>query len=845
MGEQELVRSEERAALRTPAEWPALAWALVGLCVALVLVSFLSESGAFGYGPTQVVIGDATYLSITFGAAVLALTAALVRRDFSCWGLIALALLASAAGDLWFQFKVDAVEGPYPSLADGLYFAFYVLAILGLRNLATGARRDGFSIPALLTPLLGLVTLWAWIVFDPVLGTLEGTTAARMTTIAYPFLDLLLVCSVVIALAARGWRAGAALVLLLSGAALTGVADSVYASQVAHGFFANQTTIDTLWPAGAALMAAAAWIGPSAPARADVARGPIDLAFALGAIAVSLTVLIWDHFDRLDKVTVVLAGLTVTAAAARLAALTFEAQRARRHTLEAQRERGQIEALHTASVEAALDSIITSDHEGRVLAWNPAAHRTFGYSSEAAMGRVVSDLIVPSSQRASFEDAFQRFVHGTAPHFAERRFEMLGLRADHREIPVELAIARADTDPPTFTAFIRDLTKRKQGEAERERLAAMVRSTDDAMLSTNLDLTVIAWNPAAERMYGYAAEEIVGSNLERLVPPNRRNELRRLAEAAHSGETASAETTRLRKDGEVIDISLRVYPIRDEIGQVVGYSSVARDITDRRKRELERRLNREREAWQHQTEEALDHGGFEFHRQPVLDLRSGRISHHELLLRMRIKGELVPPGKFLPHVEGSQLMRRIDRWAIRHGIELAAEHPVAINLSAKSLSDAGIAAAVKAALDETGADACDITFEITETAAAENLEAAHALVTALRTLGCGVALDDFGTGYGSFTYLLRMPVTSLKLDMEFIQALSDDPADQRVVLSLVAVAQNFGLTTVAEGVEKERTLRLLRAMEVDCVQGYLIGRPRGNWTTEAEVASVPASSHRG
>ena len=198
-------------------------------------------------------------------------------------------------------------------------------------------------------------------------------------------------------------------------------------------------------------------------------------------------------------------------------------------------------------------------------------------------------------------------------------------------------------------------------------------------------------------------------------------------------------------------------------------------------------------------------------------------------------GELVPPGSFLPHAEGTALMRRIDRWAIRRGIELAAEHPVAINLSAKSLSDAGIAAAVQMALRASGADAADVTFEITETAAAENLEAAQALISALAGLGCGVALDDFGTGYGSFTYLLRMPVTSLKIDMEFIRGLSDDPADQRVVRSIVAVAGNFGLTTVAEGVEDVHTLELVRELGVDEVQGYLIGRPAPGWTRPADA----------
>jgi PAS domain S-box-containing protein len=821
----------------------AWAWPVLGLAGSLLALSFLSESGALGNGSTQKIVGDVAYLFLTCGAALAAIAAAWIRRDLWGWGLIGIALAFSAAGDLYFQIEVDPIAGPYPSPADALYYAFYPLAIVGLLVLGRRARQTSYSFLALLTPLLGLATVWSWLVYDPVVHTLEGSTASRMITVGYPSLDLLLICAVLTALASLGWRARPALLLLLGGTATIAIADSVYAHQVANGFVGDQTVIDSLWPTGAVLMAAAAWI-PTRPTVADRdQRSHLDLVFALAAIAIALTVAIWDHFDRFNSFTLLLAGMTLVAATGRLVLLYYDADRARRDALEARQERGRIQALHTAAVEAALDSIVTVDTEGRVLNWNPAAQRTFGYDREEATGQDVSELIVAPAQREMYNEAFARFVRGQAPEFAGRRFEMIARRADETILPVEVSVTRSDGDPPTFTAFIRDVAQQKQREAERSRLADMVRSSEDAMLSTNLDLTIIAWNPAAERIYGYSADEIVGMKLERLVPRDRRDELKAVVATVSGGETVSTETTRLRKDGEIIDVSLRIYPVRDEVRKITGYASVARDITDRHRQERERRVNHEREAWRHEIEEALDQDGFEFHRQPVLDLHTGEISHHELLLRLRARGELVAPGTFLPHVEGSPLMRRIDRWTVRRGIELAAEHPVAINLSATSLSDAGIAARVQEALDRVGAEAGDVTFEITETAAAENLEAAHALITALRGLGCGVALDDFGTGYGSFTYLLRMPVTSLKVDMEFIRALGDEPQDQRIVRSILSVAKNFGLLTVAEGVEEEHTLKLLRSMGVDCAQGYLIGRPSTQWTTEAELAPVVALSH--
>jgi EAL domain-containing protein (putative c-di-GMP-specific phosphodiesterase class I) len=131
---------------------------------------------------------------------------------------------------------------------------------------------------------------------------------------------------------------------------------------------------------------------------------------------------------------------------------------------------------------------------------------------------------------------------------------------------------------------------------------------------------------------------------------------------------------------------------------------------------------------------------------------------------------------------------------------------------------------ITAALASPGV-AGNVTFEITETAAVADIDAAKSLVNQLIALGCGVALDDFGTGYGSFTYLEHLPVTQLKIDMSFVRALSCKPGDQRLVRSIVAVARNFDMKTVAEGVENAQTANLLRTLGVDLVQGYYIGYP--------------------
>jgi EAL domain-containing protein (putative c-di-GMP-specific phosphodiesterase class I) len=151
---------------------------------------------------------------------------------------------------------------------------------------------------------------------------------------------------------------------------------------------------------------------------------------------------------------------------------------------------------------------------------------------------------------------------------------------------------------------------------------------------------------------------------------------------------------------------------------------------------------------------------------------------------------------------------------------------VEVNLSGKSIGDPELIQLIETEIRNQDVDPGHLIFEITETAAAENLEAARDFAWRLRGLGCGFALDDFGTGYGTFAYLKHLPVTFIKIDIEFVRYLAIDPSDQKIVKSIIAVAQNFGVQTIAEGVEHQTTLDLLREIGVDYAQGFLIGEPK-------------------
>jgi EAL domain-containing protein (putative c-di-GMP-specific phosphodiesterase class I) len=150
---------------------------------------------------------------------------------------------------------------------------------------------------------------------------------------------------------------------------------------------------------------------------------------------------------------------------------------------------------------------------------------------------------------------------------------------------------------------------------------------------------------------------------------------------------------------------------------------------------------------------------------------------------------------------------------------------VEANLSAQSTTNIRVLDLIDRELQASAVDPAKVGFELTETALMSDIGAGEAFADGLAGLGCRLGLDDFGTGYGSFTYLKRLRICSLKIDVDFVRDLPDNTANQHLVCAIVGLAQGFELETVAEGVEDEATLALLREYGVDYAQGYHIGRP--------------------
>ncbi|MEY2537729.1 MAG: hypothetical protein QOG67_1469 [Verrucomicrobiota bacterium] len=246
--------------------------------------------------------------------------------------------------------------------------------------------------------------------------------------------------------------------------------------------------------------------------------------------------------------------------------------------------------LNRALLDSALDCIISMDANGRILEFNAAAERVFGYTRDQALGQELATLIIPPALRERHRIGLLHYLKTGEGPVIGRRLEVTAVRADGSEITVELAITALRVEnKPVFTAYLRDITDRNCGEEAIRRLAAIIESSDDAIITKDLNGCITSWNAAAERLFGYMPEEIMGKPIITLIPPDRHHEEPHILERIRRGEPIDHyETVRRRKDGTLLDISVTVSPLKDQSGQIVGASKVARDITERIRNERRR-----------------------------------------------------------------------------------------------------------------------------------------------------------------------------------------------------------------------------------------------------------------
>jgi diguanylate cyclase (GGDEF)-like protein len=245
--------------------------------------------------------------------------------------------------------------------------------------------------------------------------------------------------------------------------------------------------------------------------------------------------------------------------------------------------------------------------------------------------------------------------------------------------------------------------------------------------------------------------------------------------------------------------------------------------------EASRAKMKARMTWSERIRDALEHDHFELWEQPILTLATGSVDRAEVLVRMLdASGEAIAPGVFLYIAERFGQIQAVDRWVISRAIRLLAERGriLEVNLSGASITDEATIDFIAAEIRNAPIDPTQLVFEVTETTAIVNVERARRFARRLADLGCQFALDDFGSGFGSFYYLKHLPFDCVKIDGDFVKELPASPADQLTVKAIVQIARGLGKETVAEFVQDDRSVQMLRDYGVDYAQGYHIGRPR-------------------
>ncbi len=220
--------------------------------------------------------------------------------------------------------------------------------------------------------------------------------------------------------------------------------------------------------------------------------------------------------------------------------------------------------------------------------------------------------------------------------------------------------------------------------------------------------------------------------------------------------------------------------------------------------------------------------------QPIASIdQNDEYSHYEVLIRYRgSDGTIISPGDFLPPAERYNLIERIDSWVVSSVIEWLQAHQhqlgkfmFSINLSGRSLGSQSFHQFLRDALIDSRLDLSMLCFEITETAAVENVERSLEFINSIRDLGAKFSLDDFGTGLSSFSYLKQFPVDYLKIDGEFVRDITDDDKSYVFVRSMTEVGHSLDMKVIAEFVESDTMFDLLRQANVDYIQGYTVGKP--------------------
>ncbi|MET0601752.1 MAG: EAL domain-containing protein [Baekduia sp.] len=521
----------------------------------------------------------------------------------------------------------------------------------------------------------------------------------------------------------------------------------------------------------------------------------------------------------------------------------FEADRPRRvvvhhEDITVRRSAEQRSAFQGRLLDVVGICVMAIDADLRISYWNNCAESLFGWPAAEVVGRPVLDLGIfapDAAERVVIEDTLIKdgSWHGqlAASTRAGRQFPAgVTNTVIYDDQGLRDGVIGTVYDLTQINAYQRELT------ASRDYLHTVTESVADGLLVFNADGLVTYTNTAARTLLSRGTDLVGTPARTAFYADTTTDGTSRLLDPR--GRPARAEEDVFRSaDGTAIPVAWTAASLSmpsdtapdalpdDAVG---GRVVVFRDITEQSAHEERLRNQAEGQTWATRIREGLQEDRFVLYAQPIVEIATGKIVDHELLIRLRDSDDgLVAPGVFLPAAEAHDLMGDIDVWVTEQAV-LHAQAGMAVhcNLSSQSLGSNRLLVILRDALKRTGADPRRLTFEITETAMVDDSVRATNFAQQLRDLGCHVALDDFGSGYNGFARITQLPADVLKIDQQFVRDLLAHDANESVIKAIVALATDLGIKTVGEGVEDAATLQRLGELGVQYAQGYFLGRPQ-------------------
>ena len=552
----------------------------------------------------------------------------------------------------------------------------------------------------------------------------------------------------------------------------------------------------------------------------------------------------------------------------------------------------------TAVLENVADGIITVDDRGRVQSLNAAARRLFGYRPDDVLGSSV-DVLVESDDREGLMTRLPRPTPGRPE--AAGALECVGRRMDGSTFPMEVRASemtlggqrvkiislrdisdrKAQTDALQYQALHDALTglpnRTLLGDRLRQAVAVAARDHKPlALLLMDLDRFKEV-NDTMGHAYGDLILQQVASRIRYL--------LREADTVARLGgdEFAILPTGSIGRDGAVrtaqkvvkafdkpFVIDDRSFDIRASIGialfpddgedaeSLMRRADVAMYVAKRGKKPYQLYEvghdadTAQRVALMSELRHAADRGELLLHYQPKISVPTGKVVAVEALLRWihPDRGTLTP-DQFVAFAEQSDLINGVTHWVLdaalgqlRQWLDSGIELAVAVNMSARNLHDPELPNIVARLLTTWNVPGELLIIEITEGIAMDTL--AEDRLTQLGAMGVRLSIDDFGTGYSSLAYLKRLPMEELKIDRSFIAGMDTNPDDAAIVRPTIDLGHNLGLRVVAEGVETEAVLEMLRTYGCDFAQGHFISPPLAaaeltNWLKAYELGGARPS----